>query len=139
MPLLKRRIAEYFLAEIFISIVAAGLCTGVVVDTQRAESIIAFISLIIVAFYNIRCLMAYMVFVKSYRVYLRVNLSALLLFALVSTVLMSFNLDTVQTIFLFPYRMFTLMGINPVVSALYVNGIMFLLTLIVPFIIPAKR
>lgn len=138
MPLLNRRIAEYFLAEIFVSIVAAGICTGFVVDTQRAESIIAFISLIIVAFYNIRCLMAYMAFVKSYKVYYTVNLTALFLFAAVSIILMLFNIETIQTIFLFPYRIFTLIGIKPVISALYVNGIMLLLTLVVPFIMPAK-
>ena len=138
MPLLKRRIAEYFLAEIFISIVAAGLCTAFVVDTERAESVIAFISLVIVMFYNIRCLIAYMAFAKSYRVYYRVNLTALIVFALISTALMALNVETIQTIFLFPYRIFTIVGEHPVVSALYVNGIMLLLTLIVPFIMPAK-
>lgn len=139
MPLLGMRIAEIFLSEIAVSILVAGICELFAVDGVKPEALLMFIGFILLAIYNARCFAAYMDFVRSFRVYFRVNITAMLIFTAVCMCVAVFDIDIIMKVFFFPYRMFTLAGKTDPLSVLCSSGIMFAVMIASPFVIPERE
>lgn len=133
MPFIKRRIAEFFLPEIFLSAIFTFLFRhGYMYETQKTTIIIMVICLIVGGIHLFRSLLGYMFFAQSKAVYLKVNLTAFTVFFSVNLIMGSTNCEPLYTYLFLPYKFFTFYGMSKVQSLLLINAVKLLFVFVVP-------
>lgn len=134
MPLLFTRLREQFFSEIIISFISVLIIqAGFIPETVSCIVPVMAICLIINTIYNIRCLTDYLLYVDDLIIYLKTNLTVLLIFTLTSGIMALADFEPLYTYLFFPYKIGMFLGSSKAYSVFSVNAISLIITLIIPF------
>ena len=106
---------------------------GLIIQTRSNALTVMCLIFAVIILFHIYCLRAYIRFVHNPAVYLKVNVTVFLVFAVINMMLAFINKEPYYTYLFLPYKLFMVFGVSKIMSAAIINLVMLFIIMIIPW------